>query len=802
MIVGVTMTNNSEPPKTDSESSFPDDMAQYLQVYIDESEEELERLVGSILELETDPRHSEALQKSFRMLHSLKGSSGMMGFETVANLAHELEDRFERYRSGHAALDRETTTLVLECIDYFRAFLKRLRASDFSEGDPTRLLNRLREVAQQRAADLPQPQQLRTGVPAVAMTVAGGFRLIVRFRPGLQLADLKARLIVSRLSSIGEIIACEPPIDDAHSFDELPLFSLTLVTSRTIEEVRKIASVDGVASIEIPGSEQIAAALKTGIPEVSLPVSSVLPAAKTQAAAVAAAAPTDDAADTTAMPLKSLAAVGEQSRRPAPVASIRDGEGELPEAKSQSNETLRVDIGRLDDLMNLTGELVVANARFSQIAGRMSPLFRRNTVSKKSKELAERFRQRFAEAGQSLNSEMPQADVWKQISQGLEEDLDGLDRQSELWEEGHSSFAAISDAVDQLTRVSKNLQRSVLKTRMVPVGPLFNRFKRVIRDLSVDRQKQVQLSIQGEKTELDKRMIDALGDPLLHLVRNSIDHGLESQEQRSAAGKPDAGTIFLEAAHRGNNVLITIRDDGAGINTEKIRARIVERGFASELQAREMTEQQVIDYIWHPGFSTAESITEISGRGVGMDIVRNAISDLSGTIDVSSIPGQGTTFTVRLPLTLAIIHSLLMRYEDDFFSIPIEDVREIVSIPRSEVHVVHRHVTIEVRGELVPLVGMGAIFNWRSSTSPSIGSHSSGAVNIVVLHARGKTLGLSVDSLVGRADLVIKSLSENFYPVRGLSGASILGDGAVCLMLDSAALMEMATERAQLSSVR
>ena len=214
---------------------------------------------------------------------------------------------------------------------------------------------------------------------------------------------------------------------------------------------------------------------------------------------------------------------------------------------------------------------------------------------------------------------LPIYDAWAQVSQGLEEDLEALDRQSELWAEGYRHFAGISEAVDQLTRVSKNLQRGVLNTRMVPVGPLFNRFKRVIRDLSTERRKQIQLIIRGEKTELDKRMIDALGDPLLHLVRNSIDHGFERPEQRQTAGKPAVGTIILEAAHRGNSVWITVRDDGAGINTDKIRARIVKRGLASPAVAKEMTDAQAIGHIWHPGFSTAETVTEISGRGVGME---------------------------------------------------------------------------------------------------------------------------------------------------------------------------------------
>lgn len=766
------MTNDSPQPPNDSNTPFSDETAQYLKVYLDESEEELEGLIEAILQLEVNPHDSAALNKSFRMLHSLKGSSGMLGFEVVGNFAHELEDRFERYRSGQAVLDRETTTVILRCIDYFRAFLGRLQAGDHSEGDPVPLLNQLRELEQRR------PPGAAPAKPGTAerppLTVSGGLRVVVHFRSGLQLADLKARLIVSRLSAIGEVIGCEPPIDDVSSFEELPLFSLTLVTDRPVGEVRKIANVDGVESLEIQGSELTAEILETAQKAAEKPG--------------------------TAAAIESIAIAPAES--PGPSQPVRSSDVEASDEKTRAAETLRVDIGRLDHLMNLTGELVIANARFSQITSDMSPLFRRSADFKKSKELTERLRQRFDELRQSLHESSPHHDDWSRISQGLEDDLAGLDRQAELWEEGHYHFAKVGDAVDQLTRVSKNLQRGVLNTRMVPVGPLFNRFKRVVRDLSVERGKQVQLVIQGEKTELDKRMIDTLGDPLLHLVRNSIDHGLESPERRRAAGKPEAGTIRLEATHRGNNVLITVRDDGAGINVDRIRARIIERGLAAAAQVAEMTEPQIIAHIWHPGFSTAESITEVSGRGVGMDIVRSAITGLNGTIDVASASGAGTTFTIRLPLTLAIIHSLMMRYRHDYFSIPIDDVREIVSIPRDQVYSVHHLITIDVRGELIPLVSMEGVFHWAStavdsSESEAASGPASGAVNVVVVNTRGKTLGLSVDSLVGRADLVIKSLSENFQPVRGLSGASILGDGAVCLMLDSAAIIELASERAR-----
>ncbi|MFO1019795.1 MAG: chemotaxis protein CheA [Planctomycetales bacterium] len=776
-------------------------MLQYLQVYIDESDEELESLVEAILKLEGNPQDADALNKSFRMLHSLKGSSGMLGFEVVGNFAHELEDRFEQYRSGKRLLDRDATTLILKCVDFFRSFIARLRANEIVEGDPSSLLRQLEDLESRSGSSVITPPAFQVASsPEVkrAVTISGGLRIVVRFRPGLQLADLKARLIVSRLSQIGEIIACEPAIEDAHSFDELPLFSLTLVTDRPAAEVRKISNVDGVESVEIEGGGLTADVLATAKQTPQFPAS------KAESAALQESDPVSQPS-----PAPSSSPARETAPPPSPEVAVSVSmETEPVESRgSQVSETLRIDIERLDNLMNLTGELVIANARFSQITGEMNPLFRKHAVLNKSKDLTERLRRRFDWIREKLGDHLQEGEGWSQVFEGLEEELLGLDEQSVLWSDGHRHFSRIAEAVDQLTRVSKNLQRGVLNTRMVPVGPLFNRFKRVIRDLSVERNKKVQFIILGEKTELDKRMIDALGDPLLHLVRNSIDHGLESSEERVRQGKPESGSIILEASHRGNNVLITVRDDGGGINVDRIRERIVSRGLASEAQVRDMTDLQVIDHIWKPGFSTAEKVTEISGRGVGMDIVRSCISDLNGTIDVASIPGQGTTFTIRLPLTLAIIHSLLIGFREDFFSIAIDDVREIVSVSPSQVHPVQRHLTIDVRGELIPLVSMDAVFSWNraweSTTEKENNSRRkpNAPLNVVIVKSRSKTLGLCVDTLVGRGDIVIKSLSENFVPVRGLSGASIMGDGTVCLMLDTASLIEMASERALATSV-
>ncbi len=773
----------------DDSSSIPsnsgptDDFAQYLQVYIEESEEELEGLTAAILLLETQPDDVPALQKAFRMLHSLKGSSGMLGFETVGNFAHELEDRFERYRSRKAVLDRDTTTLILRCVDYFREFIQGLRVGDMTQRDPTVLLEELQklELSGGTAASAKVSQ---VSPHAPGMTMSGGWKMVIRFREGLQLADLKARLIVSRLSSIGEIIACDPPVDEVHSFDELTLFSVTLITSKSLSEVRKIASVEGVESVEIEEGAVSGLVLSNEPPQniafSDQPTKKRSEAVKSDSVA----------ADTIPEVLLSE------------TSTALRGQDDATESRMNTSESIRVDVSRLDYLMNLTGELVIAKSRFNQIATELTPILRKDSQGKKTLDLSERIRLSFKEIQDWVEETASDSKPIRKVMLALENDLGELDEQSQMWRTGHHQFSAITEAVDQLARVSKGLQRGVLRTRMVSVGPLFNRFKRVVRDLSVDRGKQVNLQINGEKTELDKRMIDALGDPLLHLIRNSVDHGLESNDERTASGKPAIGSVILEAAHRGNSVLITIRDDGRGINLEKIRSRILERGLATSGQLQEMTEEQLVSFIWHPGFSTAESVSEISGRGVGMDIVRAAISDLSGTIDVQSTPGKGTLFTIRLPLTLAIIHSLLVKYGNDHFSIPIDDVREIVSISHEKVHTVQSKQLIEVRGELIPLVGMDSIFKWKGEESvtstnsvPNSQSDSSELVNIVVLHSRGRKLGLSVDSLVGRADLVIKSLAENFTQIQGLAGASILGDGTVCLMLDTASMVDSVIQK-------
>lgn len=795
-----------------------DDMSNYLQVFLDETDEELESLVESLLILEDNPTEVDALNEAFRLLHSLKGSSGMMGYENISEFAHELENRFEAFRSGDAVLDHRTTSVMLECVDFLRNFSSELRNGKTTKDDGAHLIRRLEQIEESS----PETEN-STSIPLTLGNDSDdenedSYHVRVVFEQGLQLADLKARLIVARLSDIGEIISSEPPVDEIQSFETLPQFVVVLRTERDQIEIGEIANVDGVESIEIlhkpqTDSTDIDSSSPTPLNTPTVDLSRTLPDVDIRTHATASGR-IDETDETSPRPLvggqeiddtesEEVSPVVPQKRQSEPERTKTDDDSSDAASRRKVAETVRVDIDRLDRLMNLTGELVITRARFDQITREMNPILRNSHVSNQAKDMCERLRMGLQKLHAISTERSAETEASKHILREIEDDLNNLEEQSLAWEESRKQFGQVTEAVDQLSRVSDKLQKGVLDTRMVPVAPLFNRFKRVIRDLSFERGKKVQLVIRGEKTELDKRMIDELGDPLLHLVRNSIDHGLESPEERLRQGKPETGTINLSASHSGNNVFITIEDDGAGLNIDRIRARIAERGLATESGLSEMSQQQVIEHIWHPGFSTADQVTDISGRGVGMDIVKKRIMDLNGAIEIESTPAKGARFKIRLPLTLAIIRSLLVRFLDGVFSIPIDDVREIVSVPSDQIYTVQTHQTIDVRGEFIPLVGMASVFAWKGDDhrkaadkdAEQTGKNPAREINVVILQSLGRTLGLAVDELLGGAYIVVKSLSDNFISIRGLSGASVMGDGTVSLMLDASTVIEMATDR-------
>ena len=461
----------------------------------------------------------------------------------------------------------------------------------------------------------------------------------------------------------------------------------------------------------------------------------------------------------------------------------------------KSSETMRVDIDRLDVLMSLAGELVVNRAQFVEVARDLGSELKRSSMHNHSREFHDELRKTISKLRELQTTS---GGEWQLSIEALEAGLHSMAQQQQMLEESRRKVGRLDEAIDQLSRVSSSLQRGVLGTRMVPVAPLFNRFKRVVRDLALDRGKQVALVIEGDQTELDKRMIDALGDPLVHLIRNSIDHGLESPSHRIAIGKPAEGIIKLSAQHRGNHVYIHIEDDGGGIDDDKIRNRLIGKGLLDQRTVESLSRQEAIEYIWHPGFSTAEQVTDVSGRGVGMDIVKSRISELAGSVETESKINVGTRFTLKLPLTLAIIGSLMVKIRDVTFAIPNEDVREIVKVASDDVVSVRGNRTLEVRGRYIPLLTIDELFQWNITPKnqphdESQSEESSKSFEVVVLQTGGRSLGLQVDSALGSEDVVIKSLADNFISIDGLAGASILGNGLVALMLDVSALIRIST---------
>lgn len=744
------------------------DPGDLMPFYLDETDEQIGVLNNALMQLEQDPGDSGALQEAFRIFHSVKGGSALMGYTGVKALTHNLESYFEQIRSGARQLDPVGLEVCFQSLDLLRDFHRDLRASGESAVDLGGCLARVLGLLGQGEAPTPAPTATVAAAeppPATQPPVASEppepeqeepLRITLRFVPGLSWRDLKAQLILSRLATRVTVLRSDPPADHLEALATRETFVIDVAPhGLDLETVRSLADVDGVASIRFDGEEGEAAA---PVVEPAIPPSVVVP-----------------------------------DPEPAPAALAPGGEPR----KGRVAETLRVDVDRLDQLMNLAGELVINKARFAQIADGLRTLFQEAAspqLATDSQAIVDGIARALEEGA---GGQRDHAHVRR-----LRENLDLFGQELSRMRQGQEQLHAMSEAIDQLTRVADGIQKGVLDTRMVPIGPLFDRFRRVVRDLSVTTGKQVELRISGEATELDKRMIDELGDPLLHMVRNAVDHGLEPAEARLAAGKPAGGTVSLSAAHRGNSIVITISDNGRGIDIERLRKKIVSVGLVSVSEARALDERQLIAYIWHPGLSTAETVTDVSGRGVGMDVVRDRIEHLSGSVDVRSEPGKGTTFTIRLPLTLAILPSLLVRIYDEFYAVSLDAVDEIVEVRGSRVDMVQGRPTLDMRNKVIALVELNDVFRWGGRSHPRAGSGVLGIggdapLTVVVAHTGETTIGLRVDELIGIQEIVLKSIDRNFRPIPGLSGASILGDGRVSLILDIDAVIGMVAAGSQ-----
>ena len=765
--ISVAAFDASEDPLADVRDD-EDVPPKYLAIFLDESEMTLDDLSETLV-ASPDVSANESLLVN---CHRIKGSAASIGLHRVARLAHRMEDLVQECRRQQRPVPGESVDAMLRCADAIRSFTGGLRTGrpcDVLSDAYRQLLRAGTAGGEPKLAPCTHCGDVHLPLARVAFPRNGqGFVGHVTFESELPLSELKAILLVDRLRQHGSFCYCHPDESEMVRMSGVSCLTFGLSTAETLDQIRRTLTIDGVAEVKLAAVINLAAACET----------------------TAFAVETERTSEETVVTSRDLTT----SKSSSGENGEGGGEGESRTGgKSKPAETLRVDIDRLDQLMNLAGQLVINRARFGQIGAKLKGFSAikstLNTVASAHR-CASRLTIGMDEYFGSQSS--PEMDELRMIAAQMRGDLESLQHDLGQMTLMRTALNDLSEAVHQLDRVSDGIQNTVMDTRMVPIGPLFMRFKRVVRDLTRTSNKQIELVIVGESTELDKRMIDELGDPLIHLIRNSADHGIESPEERIAAGKNPQGTITLNAFHRGNRIVIQITDDGKGLDADRILVKAISKGIVKESEAERMTPQQIYQLIWQPGFSTAEKVTEVSGRGMGMDIVQSKVEQINGAIELRSEPGQGTTFEIKLPLTMAILPSLLIVIDGDVFAIPVESVVEIVRIPNSEVGTVHGQRTARVRDRVVSVIELNDVFTWNQTVERD--PVSCDDQTLVIVGVEGSELGLRVDALLGEQDVVIKSLEENFQNVGGVAGASILGDGRVSLILDVGSLLAMSQQ--------
>ena len=683
------------------------DTNQYLEMFLEESKEHLQACNEHLLELEKNPEDLAIVNEVFRSAHTLKGMSATMGYEDIADLTHKMENVLDAIRNSKINVTTEILDVVFKAVDYLEEMVVDIESGGTGKKNVQELVNKLNLIeAGEVVVDLHSQETAATVIEdtlttnqseiemiydeyeltVISQSQEQGFNALevtVSLRSDCLLKAARVFMVFEILEKAGEIIKSKPNVEylENEEFDET--FKIVLVTKEEATAIQaKVMKVSEVESVTV--KNLTAETLIQGKRAVETRLQAV-------------------------EQTKPLVEIGKKDASPEKVKKSS--------TTQNSNKTIRVNIDRLDILMNLFEELVIDRGRL-----------------------------------QSIASELHNPDL--------------------------------NETVERMTRVSGDLQNIILNMRMIPVETVFNRFPKMVRQLARDLDKKINLEIIGAETELDRTVIDEIGDPLVHLIRNALDHGVETPAERIAKGKPEEGTVTLRAYHSGNHVFIELEDDGAGVNKSRVLKKALERGIVTEETAASMTDKQIAELILASGFSTAESITDVSGRGVGLDVVKSTIESLGGHITIESKEGQGSLFQVQLPLTLSIISVMLVNLEKDIYAIPLSSIIETAIIQKSEILNAHNQKVIDFRGSIVPLVNLKGIFEMDNA-------HEMDDYQSVVIVRKGdKLAGLLVDSFIGQQEIVLKSLGNYLQSVFAISGATILGNGQVALIVDCNSLIK------------
>lgn len=680
------------------------DTNQYLEMFLDESKEHLQSCNKHLLELEKNPEDLTIVNEVFRSAHTLKGMSATMGYEDIADLTHVMENILDAIRNSKLQVTADLLDVVFESVSYLEEMVLDIEVGGTGKKDVTNLVKLLNDIETGNTS-------VTTAEAEIAVTTAsedtvktslnydefemaviaqsfeqghGAYEILVSLREDCLLKAARVYMVFEILEAAGDIIKSVPTVDNLEDEDFDQDFTAVLITQEAPElleaKIMKVSEVDEVVITAITNEylmegkrskEESIIAEKASVEETGI------------------------------------------------VKQMEKKEAKSPARTAQAtNRTIRVNIERLDILMNLFEELVIDRGRL-----------------------------------QSISTELHHPEL--------------------------------AETVERITRVSGDLQNIILNMRMIPVETVFNRFPTMVRQLARDLNKKVNLEIVGAETELDRTVIDEIGDPLVHLIRNAMDHGIETPEERLKNGKPEEGTVTLSAYHSGNNVFIELEDDGAGVNRERVLNKAIANGIVLAENADAMTDRQVAELILASGFSTAETISDVSGRGVGLDVVRNTIESLGGNITIDSKEGQGSLFQVQLPLTLSIISVMLVKLDGEVYAIPLSSIIETAIINTSEIMNAHSQKVIDFRGNIIPLLDLKEIFELSEQDT-----YREELQSIVIVRKGEKLAGLVVDSFIGQQEIVLKGLGNYLNSVFAISGATILGDGQVALIVDCNSLIK------------
>ncbi|MDR0600433.1 MAG: chemotaxis protein CheA [Treponema sp.] len=806
-----------------------------LKDFFSEAKMQVDTLEQNILVLENEGGNKDAVDEIFRAAHTLKGGSATVEMMELSHFTHLVEDVLDAIRSDQVRVNEDVVDTLLAAIDIIKAMLdQRMNGAVYQE-NTSQMEARLKamipgaakgkkEAAKPAAAPAPVPAapspDVSAPAPGAAVSAGGGlsaaeiqelketigggqpiYQVAVQFDENSLMNTVGGIQCYAALKGLGTILRTQPEFEQLYEDTFFPVVCYYIASDKSPEELKRYvsipdvtlgASVANIDTLQISdaaagrGLLQAAAAAAQSV-SAAPPVSAApAPAAAPPVPAPAAPAAPPPAAPAPAVSPGEAAALGTGvppggAAPPSAAAGGKAGSSEdARKAGKEAGSILRVDSKRIDDLLNMVSETVITKATFNQINIQFTELL----ASLHSIEA--NYREKLKNLFDSLPSYLESIQDGRSVKDIRKEIFDQYGDLFTLFDSFETSLkgtlSKFRSTSQNLGRITGELQEGVMRIRMVPISQIFSRFPRLVRDLSKTLNKKINLVIEGEETELDKSVIEDLLDPIMHSVRNSVDHGIESAAERQAAGKPEEGTVILKASNEGNMIIIEICDDGKGIDVDAVKAKAVDRGLINPNKV--LSDVEAYNLIFEPGFSTAKQITSISGRGVGLDVVRRAIEKLNGTVTVTSEKGRGTKFTIKLPLTLAIIQGLLVKVGEEIYSIPITSVIESLRITPEEIKLIDNYEVFNIRNDVISLLRLNRLFGIRTEEKKDF-------YFIVIVGTAEKKMGFMVDSLIGEEDVVIKPLRDQFTNSPGIAGASILGDGSVSLIIDVSQLLEL-----------